>query len=225
MTTGRVSVHFIFPANVSRESARACLTHEEKARADLFRFPQDAIHWVACRASLRNILGHAIQLPAHEVPLVLSEFEKPLLAPPYDRLHFNLSHSRRLALVAVCQEGPVGIDLESLDRATDLLECEATFCHPEEISALPIERVARASHLLRIWTAKEAVLKSLGTGLHHPPDGIRIRFQDPCGMAMSDSPLIGIEDQRLYELEHPALAGYRAMLSASTTAVEIEMIC
>ncbi len=215
MTPGQVLVHLVFPATFSAESARACLPDLEKSRADRYRFPQDAFHWAACRASLRMILGHAIQLPPLEVPIILSEFGKPLLAPPYDRVHFNLSHCPGLAIVALCHDGPVGVDLEPLDRAPDLLECEATFCHPQEIKALPAEITARASQLLRIWTAKEAVLKALGTGLSHPPETVRILFQPPVGTATSDEPLAGIGEQHLHELDHPALAGYRAVLSAT----------
>lgn len=199
-----------------------CLTNEEKSRAERFRFGKDERLWIACRANLRKILGQAIQRPPREVPLILSENGKPLLAPPYDSLHFNLSHCPDLAIVALCAGGPVGIDLESLDRATDLLECESTFCHPLEISALPSETRARASQLLRIWTAKEAVLKALGTGLSHPPESVRVCFRASRSTASSDSPLAGIDGQRLYEVAHPALAGHRAFVSAPRSTNHIE---
>ena len=224
MTAGEVSVHFIFPGTISQDMAVACLTKEEITRAGRFRFPKDEIHWAACRASLREILGHYIQRPPCEVPIVLSEYGKPLLAPPYDLLNFNLSHSLDLAVVAVCHDDPVGIDLESLDRAPALLECEATFCHPEELRSLQIDIPARISQLLHIWTAKEAVLKALGTGLSHPPESVQILFQQPYGIAISDRPLAGIEEQCLYELHHPVLSGYRAVLSASLAINKIRMI-
>ena len=161
MTSGLVAVHLVFPEVISRETALACLSDEEISRANRFHFREDATHWIACRANLRQILGQAIRTPPHQVPLVYSEHGKPMLAPPYDSLHFNLSHCADRAIIALCTDGPLGVDLESLDRAQDLLECETTFCHPREISMLPVERTARASQLLRIWTAKEAVLKAL----------------------------------------------------------------
>lgn len=225
MTAGGVSVHFILPGTISQAQAAARLNVEETTRAARFRFSKDAIHWIACRASLKSILGQYIQCPPCEVPLFLSEFGKPLLAPPYDQWHFNLSHCSNLAVVAVCNDGPIGIDIESIDRGTELLECETTFCHPEEIRALPIDIPARASQLLRIWTAKEAVLKALGTGLSHPPESVRILFQQPYGIAISDRPLPGIEAQRLHELEHPLLSGYRCMLSANQTIDKIRLVC
>ncbi len=224
MTSGLVAVHLVFPEIISRETALACLSDEEKSRADRFRFREDAIHWIACRANLRQILGQAIRTPPHQVPLVYSEHGKPVLAPPYDSLHFNLSHCADRAIVALCTDGPLGVDLESLDRARELLECETSFCHPGEISALPVERTARASQLLRIWTAKEAVLKALGTGLSHPPETVRIHFRQSTATAVSDQALAGIDSQRLHELEHPALVCHRAVVSAPHSVSVIEII-
>lgn len=224
MTSGQVTIRLVFPEIISQEAALTCLTDEEQSRADRFRFRKDAVHWIACRANLRKILGQAIQRPPREVPLILSENGKPLLAPPYDSLHFNLSHCSDLAIVALCAEGPVGIDLESLDRAPDLLECATTFCHPREISELPSETSARASQLLRIWTAKEAVLKALGTGLSHPPESVRILFGNPAGIAISDRPLAGVENQSLHELHHARLNGYQSFVSAPASVTRIQLI-
>jgi phosphopantetheinyl transferase len=189
------------------------MTGDELLRVSRFRFREDALHWAVCRAGLRQILGAALQLPPIQVPLILSESGKPGLAPPFDSIHFNLSHCSSLAVVAVGIDGPVGIDLEPLDRAQDLLECEETFCHPAEIQSLPAEIPRRAGQLLRIWTAKEAVLKALGTGLTHPPEQTRIVFENPAARAFSDSSLPGIESQRLHELGFPELAGHQGFVS------------
>ena len=214
MTSGIVTVHLIFPGLVPQEAAADCLSPDERLRAARFRFHEDALQWVACRASLRRILGETVNLPPNAVPLVLSEFGKPSLPPPFDSIHFNLSHCTGLAVVALGIDGPVGIDLEKLDRAPDLLECESTFCHPEEVRNLPDETSLRSRQLLRIWTAKEAVLKALGAGLSHPPENTRIVFDEPTSYAVSDSSLPGIEIQRLHELDFPELAGYQAFVSA-----------
>ncbi|MES2439183.1 MAG: 4'-phosphopantetheinyl transferase superfamily protein [Verrucomicrobiota bacterium] len=156
--------------------------------------------------------------------MILEEFGKPILAPPHHWLHFNLSHCNDLAAIAICAYGPVGIDLESMNRAEGLLECETSFCHPEEIADLPGEASARAFQLLRIWTAKEAVLKALGTGLSHPPEEVRIRFGLPTSTAVSKTLLLGINDQRLHSLEDPALTEHQAVVSAPKSVMEIEIL-
>jgi len=213
MTPGQVIIHPVFPHHLSPDFSDACLADEEKSRAARFHFPQDAAHWAACRAALRGILGREIGLAPREVPLVFSEFGKPLLSPPFDGLHFNLSHCPDLALVAISLDGPIGIDLEALSRAPDLLECENSFCHPEEIRTLPAGTEARAAQLLRIWTAKEAVLKALGTGLSHPPEAVRIISDRSDAVAESDQGLAGIENQLIRRLENPAFKCYCVAVS------------
>ncbi len=223
MKAGLVTVHTILPAHLPTGDAVACITQREQLRAGRFRFPGDALHWTACRANLRMILGKLIQLPPKEVPLVLSKHGKPVLAPPFDAIHFNLSHCSDLALVAVGSDGPIGIDLEKVERAMDLLECESTFCHPLEIQQLPDVTSLRARQLLRIWTAKEAVLKALGTGMSHPPEVVRIVFQHPFSHAISDQQVAGIESQRLHELVLPGFTGYQVFVSAPDSVDSIKI--
>ena len=197
MITGEVIIHVIRPADRSAEEAGALLTAEERERAARFRFEKDATHWMACRAAMRQILGDTMGLRPLEVPLITAAYGKPMLPAPHDTLHFNLSHCADLALLALTEVGPVGIDLEQKARAPELLECETSFCHPMEITALPKDSAARAAALLDIWTAKEAALKALGTGLSHPPESVRI-LNDA---AVSDVYLEGVESLIIHRLE------------------------
>ncbi len=223
MKPSRVRIHLITPAEIALDGAIECLIDEEKLKAGRFRFPKDAAHWTACRAALRAILAREIGTTPHDVPLVYSKFGKPVLAPPFDSLHFNLSHCPDLALIALSDRGPVGVDLESVDRAPDLLECVHSFCHPDECRELPDDTSARSLQLLRIWTAKEAVLKALGTGMSHPPESVRIEFEADRASARSDLPLDGIEDQVIHPLRHPKLFRHLAAVSAPR-GVEIESL-
>lgn len=224
MMPGTVTVHLLFPGMIPHEEALACLTTDEKSHAGRFRFQNDATHWIACRASLRKILGEMTGIPPLEVPLIFSEFGKPGLAPPHDSLYFNLSHCAGLALVALSTEGPVGVDIEPRNRAESLIECERSFCHPQEIRNLPLEATERASVLLRIWTHKEAVLKAMGTGLSHPPEKVRILFTESDTTAISDEPLAGIENQRLHPLGDPLLSLYQAVISSPRSVSMIKFI-
>lgn len=218
-----IRVRLVFPGRIPPETAVTCLTDEEKARATRFKFEKDAVSWAAYRGRLREILGHEIGLPAVEVPLEISETGKPRLAIPHDWLDFNLSHCNGLALVALSKNGPVGIDLEPRDRAETLLGCEMSFCHPEEIKALPADDGPRARQLLHIWTAKEAILKALGTGLTHPPESVKIHFQGVTGTASSEIPLEGIGNLIFQKLSHPDLKEYQAVLAMSATAGQFEI--
>lgn len=170
------------------------------------------------------ILGGMLDLPPVEVPLWIGENGKPLLESPWNQLHFNLSHCSDLGVVALCGDGPVGIDLESRARGEDLLECEAMFCHPSEIESLPRGKPARAVQLLKIWTAKEAVLKALGTGLVSQPETLKIEMDGEIAIPLSDPSFPGIENQRIRVIEHPRLEGHFAVVSAPKSVGIIKVI-
>lgn len=217
-------VHVVSPESGSLERGREFLTESEIARAASFRFPEHEEQWIGFRAGLRRILGEAIGLPPRDVPISLTALGKPVLDPPFSHLHFSLSHCRDLALIALSTDGNVGVDLEPIARARDLDGCESTFCHPDEIAELPTEPTLRRRRMLEIWTAKEAVLKSLGTGFTHPPENVRILFGTAFSKADSAGNLPGMDAQVLHRLDHPALRDHIAMLSTAASVDRIEIV-
>lgn len=91
---------------------------------------------------------------------------KPHLCTPHDSLQFNLSHAGGVALLAVSSQHPVGVDVEPARRWSDPAGFARRFLSPVEaarVASLParVQSVA----LTRLWTAKEAYVKALGTGL------------------------------------------------------------
>jgi len=213
MRPDQVIIHLIDPMRI--KDARDHLTDAEKERAASFRSQNDADHWAACRAGLRMVLAQACGIAPNEVPISVGDHGKPALDPPFAHVHFNLSHCRDLALVALAAN-PVGIDIERSDRSPDLLGCEETFCHPEEIAALPTGQDDRATVLLEIWTAKESALKALGTGFLLPPDEVRIGLETTPGTASSvQEPLL--RKLGIHRLSHPVLRDHTAYLATSTT--------
>jgi 4'-phosphopantetheinyl transferase len=78
--------------------------------------------------------------------------------------HFNLSHSAGLGLLALCEDVPVGIDLEhvrALGNPAGLLRRMGTPAECEWASAQPDLEPA----ILRLWVRKEAVAKAEGHGI------------------------------------------------------------
>ncbi|MFI9605506.1 4'-phosphopantetheinyl transferase family protein [Streptomyces sp. NPDC052043] len=91
---------------------------------------------------------------------------RPMLRGFGEELHLSLAHTEELIVVAVSQNGPVGVDTESVTRKAshDLLRTHV--CTPEEaatLDALPDDE--RTTHFLRLWTLKEAYTKALGQGI------------------------------------------------------------
>jgi 4'-phosphopantetheinyl transferase len=134
---------------------------------------------LAGRAALRSILGGYLDIAPARVPIMFSPCRrcgrphgKPMLAG--GDLHFNVSHSGPLALVAVC-ENQVGVDLERVDprRNVELL-AGSVLCDEEaaEIAGLAAEGRLRA--FFDCWTRKEALLKATGEGLTRSPKDVRV---------------------------------------------------
>jgi phosphopantetheinyl transferase len=115
----------------------------ERERAESLLRPTARRRWVASRWALRVVLGGYLDTRPKRVELRLGEHGKPLLTAPAHPLHFNLSHSGELALIAVAAGREVGVDVES-------------------IGSRPAEFYAG-------WTQREAIAKCHGTGLGGPP--------------------------------------------------------
>jgi len=220
MSRQSIEVHLVPAGSVPSDQADACLSDEEKERAMRFKEDRHRQLWTGYRAALRILLGARLGLHANSVPLILDDHGKPRLAPPFGDLHFNLSHCDELALIAVSNDGPVGVDLEAITRAEGLIECESSFCHPEEIPQLPFDPTSRCLHLLELWTAKEAYLKGIGSGLLMPPQQVRIHWSGQSAVASSPDSVEGW----LVRLEHPLLAGHVAHLCALQPITTLEMV-
>lgn len=79
-------------------------------------------------------------------------------------MHFSLSHSGGLALLALAAE-PVGIDVERVPGPQLAAEASRAL-HPSERQDLTrMPPGARATAFARCWTHKEAYLKATGEGL------------------------------------------------------------
>lgn len=170
-----VTVFVIQAFCLSTDQVHSCLNEEELDRARRFRREEDSKRWACYRAALKLTLASLLEVSPLDIEFRLNPSGKPELKTRFSSLHFNLSHCDDLAVIATSRLCPVGIDIERQHRAQDLHECESTICHPAEIPMLPIAQEQRAAALLELWTAKEAFLKAIGSGLSNPPEEIVIR--------------------------------------------------
>jgi 4'-phosphopantetheinyl transferase len=137
----------------------------ERDRAAEFLRPEPARRWVAARWALRIALGRYLDEDPTEIELTLSDRGKPRLAAP-GSLRFNLSHSEALALIAVCEEREIGVDVERADPDRDLLGLARTGLEPAEAEAVAGAPPARRAEVFYgAWTRREAIAKCFGEGL------------------------------------------------------------
>lgn len=138
----------------------------ERERAAAFLREDATGRWVAARWALRKVLSRYLDEPAADITLDLGENEKPQLADRSSGLRFNLSHSGDLALVAVASGREVGVDLEKIEPARDLLALAERALAPEAVAEIRAAQPPdRPLAFYRAWTRHEARLKCLGIGL------------------------------------------------------------
>ncbi|HEM7879808.1 4'-phosphopantetheinyl transferase superfamily protein [Burkholderia contaminans] len=147
--------------------AYATLSDDERARAARFMRHEDAVRSAATRAALRDVLGTALGIAPQAVAIVVDASGRPSLDGAHRAsLDFNVSHAGDHALLAWAPAGRVGVDIERCNRAADWRALTREVCAPAEaayLDSLPPD--ARAGAFMRVWCAKEALLKALGTGI------------------------------------------------------------
>lgn len=161
------------------EGLHALLSPDEVERASRFVRRQDGECFVAARAALRTLLARYTGRPADSLEFEYGEQGKPRLSsrcgPVAGQLHFNLSHSGGLGLVAVTRLARVGADLEEARPLPELEGMARRVLTDDERFLL--ERVPRTDEVfLDLWVQKEALLKGTGEGLSRAPGSFRVPF-------------------------------------------------
>jgi 4'-phosphopantetheinyl transferase len=162
---------WVVPLDVSQQAYDdlfGTLAPDERKRAIDFRFDEPRRRYVIARGALRRLLGTYLHVHPTEVGLSTDGNQKPHLAVKHAApdLHFNVSHSGDLAVIALALGCEVGIDVEQLRNVGHLEQIARRFFHPLESNAVLSTPVSdRNLAFLRCWTAKESILKAWGTGI------------------------------------------------------------
>lgn len=175
--------------NIALAQGWAWLAPDEMLRARRFHFDRDRDRYVRGRGFLRLVLGQVCTMSPADLVFGTGAQGKPFL--PDHTLAFNLSHSCDLAVLAVSQAGPVGIDVEFIDRKADIAGLAQTCLTDSEQAVLDVlPDTARAARFFAFWTAKEARMKLTGEGMSLPPREIVLDLQDglPIGYLRPDHP-------------------------------------
>ena len=134
------------------------MSRAEALRAAKFQSPDARATFVAGRAGVRRAASLYSGIPDEELLIETDANGKPFFSNA--GIHFNLSHTGS-TVVAIFAGSAVGIDIESRGRCRDFVGIARRFFHPSEADAISGDE----EHFLRLWTAKEAMLKLSGEGL------------------------------------------------------------
>ncbi len=137
------------------------------------------------RDTARQIIARQLGMPFGAVTIGHDAKGRPLLTGPHGTgLHLSLA--TRSGLVAVAQaRRPVGIDVERVD-ATATPPFAAL--HQQEAAMLRgLREDERPLAFARLWAAKEAYVKALGTGFTRAPDSFAVTLLSADRFEVSDS--------------------------------------
>lgn len=158
------------PRETNQDAANvAILSPEERSRMMRFRFTRDGRRYLTCHANLRRLLACYAGCTPREITFAVNEFGKPRLrrTPGGKPLHFNMSHSNDVGMLAVTRIGELGVDVECV-RKIEPHVAEEHFSQSELGALRTLQGDEWMKGFYRCWTRKEAILKAEGCGLNLP---------------------------------------------------------
>jgi 4'-phosphopantetheinyl transferase len=165
---GAVDIWRIDLANAVIGSIPNSLSDEENARAKHLRGEKNRIRWIYSRLALRTIVATLVHRDPAQVRFECGPFGKPRLSVEGGQrpLHFSLTRSGDLCLIATCRDHAVGIDVEQMssEGGEDWI-ADQIFTPRERAMLQSLTRPQKRSVFLDLWTRKEACAKAIGMGL------------------------------------------------------------
>src|SRR3954453_19890942 len=150
------------PPALALDEYSGLLSPEERTRHARFLNERAQHEYLITRALCRTVLSRYAEVALTDWRFRANEWGRPEIdIPELGHLRFNLSNTRGLVACAVALEGEIGVDVEALDRVSDLLGIADRFmAAPEskDIRALPPE--AQGLRFFKYWTLKEAYIKA-----------------------------------------------------------------
>jgi 4'-phosphopantetheinyl transferase len=198
------------------------LDQQERDRMQGFHFAPDRARYAVAHANLRRILGAYLHQPAAGLRFYTNGFGKPELHQ-YDSsssLHFSLSHSRSIAVLAVANGEPVGVDVEDV-KPIEPEVADSHFSASERSQLNQLQGDAWLLGFYRCWTRKEAILKAEGVGLFRPLDSFDVSL-----LPDETAKLLGTRSQFSYPWRlHDLLPSAGTIGAVATVQLQTKVTC
>ncbi|MFT4516348.1 MAG: 4'-phosphopantetheinyl transferase [Planctomycetota bacterium] len=173
------------PLNGDPERFAELLSASERDRLGRYRFADHQRRYQIGHGALREILAGYLDVAASDVEFRTGPRGKPYLVN--GALQFNLSHSGKLALIAVAHT-ELGVDVEKLRHLESLTPIAQRHFSNSEFEKLDeLQGDARKLGFYRCWTRKEAYIKAIGEGLSMALDSFDVSLcEEPEFLACHD---------------------------------------
>ncbi len=142
---------------------KTALSQEELEKSNRFRFVRDRNSYIVTHAFLRLRLGEFLNEVPEKIRMDRNFFGKPFL-PDQPTLHFSLSHSHGVSVIAIDMKNEIGVDVEEVNPHFDYTPITARFFSADERNLIQSSDEKQMT-FCKLWTKKEALLKGLGIGI------------------------------------------------------------
>jgi 4'-phosphopantetheinyl transferase len=161
----------------------AMLTSSEAAQAARFVFDAHRHRYLLTRALVRTVLSrYHPHLTPSDWRFEVNEYGCPRVAGEQLRgrpLTFNISHTNDLVVLAIREQGAVGVDVEAWDRSANVDVADHFFSSREvaQLGQLPPEQ--QRQRFMELWTFKESYIKARTMGLALPLNQFGFELNQP----------------------------------------------
>ena len=173
------------PLDVGSDRAAALTTNldaGERQRAARLILPPVRARFQVAHGSLREVLARYTGGRPEDLAFDIGPHGKPSLSAGAG-LEFNLSHSRGWALLALCQERELGVDIEEVrENVATAKLAKRYFAATEQAALQALPESQHREAFFATWTRKEAFLKARGSGMALPLGAFSVTV-DPGGPA------------------------------------------
>lgn len=163
----------------SQEVYENLLSEDEIERVEKLRFEEDRDRFISSRGHLRLLLSRYLNKKPRQIWLRYGRYGKPYLGEESNpgKISFNLSHSHDTVLYAVSKDREVGVDVEYIRPVTKADKIiERFFSEEEREFYKEAEEQDKIERFFKLWCAREAYSKAIGSGIKLPEDKIEISF-------------------------------------------------
>lgn len=139
----------------------AIMTDKKQLRIDRLHHEGDKKRSVAGEMLAKKSIAETLNIAPEEIIIKATSQGKPYIENR--PIYFNISHCEDYVVCAV-NEKEIGIDIEKI-RDVNLSIAERFFTHSESEYLNSGDTADKNKRFFEIWTAKEAYLKWLGSGI------------------------------------------------------------
>lgn len=196
---------------ISIEQASKNLSDLERQRVNRFKSTKRQHEFTLTRGLLRIILASIIKQDPLAIQFEHTAQGKPFL--PGNPVHFNVSHSQSIAIIAICPNNPIGIDIEYMQPRDAYLKLAQRFFATAEYQAicqLPMDQQLDAFH--KTWTRKEAFVKATASGIAFGLDRFEVNVDPTAPAQLLRKPQTIKDHWTLHDLTPSPATDYTACL-------------